>query len=99
LGASTETFWAGPLDLAFSGAVGYRAGGDVIPSAGAEVAYWPVQGRTFILRLGLRDLPVEQSGSSFTFGGGFRGDELVLDYAYERFASGNPSHRLTIGWR
>ena len=99
LGATTERAWVGPLDLAASGAVEYWEGGEVVPSLGLEVAYWPVTGRTFSGRVGVRKHPEEQSTSAFTFGAGFQGDDLVLDYAYQGFDEGHPSHRLTIGWR
>jgi hypothetical protein len=98
-GASTRTAPVGPLDLSASTAVYYRVDGDVIPSLGLEVAYWPVTGRTFVGRLGFRHLPDEQSGCPFTFGGAFLGDDIVLEYAYEGFDSGNGSHRFSIGWR
>jgi len=99
LGASTDRQPAGPLDLSASSAVSYRMDGDVIPSVGLEVAYWPVTGRTFVGRLGYRHLPEEQSGSPITFGGAFLGDSIILDYAYEGFDSGSPSHRFSLGWR
>jgi hypothetical protein len=99
LGASTDRKPVGPLDLSASSAVSYRVEGDVIPSVGLEVAYWPVTGRTFVGRLGYRHLPREQSGSPVTFGGAFMGDDIILDYAYEGFDSGSPSHRFSLGWR
>jgi len=99
LGASTRTAIVGPLDLSASGKVLYRDDGDVIPSAGLEVAYWPVTGRIFVGRIGFRHLPDGYSGSPVTFGGGFIGDNIVLDYAYEGFDSGDPSHRFSVGWR
>jgi hypothetical protein len=99
LGASTRRAPLGPLDLAASGAVTYTVDGDVIPSMGVEVAYWPVTGRTFVGRVGFRHLPELQSGSPITFGGAFLGDDIILDYAYEGFDSGSPSHRFGIGWR
>ncbi|MFH1766243.1 MAG: hypothetical protein ABIF09_18825 [Gemmatimonadota bacterium] len=99
LGASSDRKPVGPLDLSASSTVSYRAEGDVIPSVGVEVAYWPVTGRTFVGRLGFRHLPDEQSGSPLTFGGAFLGDDIVLDYAYEGFESGSPAHRFSIGWR
>jgi len=99
LGASTRRAPVGPLDLSASSAVAYTVDGDVIPSVGLEVAYWPVTGRTFVGRLGFRHLPEEQSGSPLTFGGAFMGDDIILDYAYEGFDSGSPSHRFSIGWR
>jgi hypothetical protein len=99
LGASTRSTQVGPLDLAASGAVSYRVDGDVSPSVGLEVAYWPVTGRTFVARFGFRHLPDEQTGIPLTFGGGFMGDDIILDYAFEGFESGDPSHRFSIGWR
>jgi hypothetical protein len=99
LGASTRRTAVGELDLLASSAVSYRLDGHVIPSAGMEVAYWPVTGRTFVGRFGYRHLPDEQSGWPLTFGGGFYGDDIVLEYAYEGFDSGIGSHRISIGWR
>ena len=99
LGASTQSTEVGPLDLAASGTVSYRMDGDVIPSLGLELGYWPVTGRTFVARVGFRHLPDEQSGCPLTFGGAFWGDNIMLDYAYEGFDSGSPSHRFSIGWR
>ncbi|TFH66697.1 MAG: hypothetical protein E4G90_02195 [Gemmatimonadales bacterium] len=99
LGVSSDRRPVGPLDLSASSAVSYRLDGDVIPSLGIEVAYWPVTGRTFVGRLGVRHLPKEQSGSLVTFGGAFLGDDIILDYAYEGFESGSPAHRFSIGWR
>jgi hypothetical protein len=99
LGASTERAPVGPLDLAASGALSYRTDGELVPSAGLEVAYWPVTGRTFIGRIGFRHLPEEQSAWPVTFGGAFMGDDIILDYAYEGFDSGRGSHRFSVAWR
>ena len=99
LGATTERAWVGPLDLAASGAIRYREGGELIPSIGLEVAYWPVTGRTFAARIGYRELPSGHTGKPLTFGAGFQGDDLVLEYAFQAFEEGDPSHRFTIGWR
>ena len=99
LGASSRRAPVGPLDLSASSAVIYSVDGDVIPSVGMEVAYWPVTGRTFVGRLGFRHLPAEQTGYPLTFGGAFLGDTILLEYAYEGFDSGSPSHRFSIGWR
>jgi len=100
LGASTETVWVGPLDLSASGGLSYQwEGHEVVPSLGIEVSYWPVTGRTFVGRIGVRRLPEPQSGSPFTFGLGFRGDAIILDYAFEGFERGSPTHRLGVGLR
>lgn len=99
LGAASRSTEVGPMDVSAATALSYQLDGDVVPSIGMEVAYWPVSGRTFFARVGFRHLPVEQTGSPVTFGGGFTGDSIVLDYAYEGFDTGNPSHRFTLGWR
>ena len=99
LGASTRRTPVGPLDVSASSAVSYRVDSVVVPSVGLEVAYWPVTGRTFVGRLGFRHLPDEQTGSPVTFGGAFMGDNIILEYAYEGFESGDPSHRFSLGWR
>lgn len=99
LGASTQAAQVGPLDVSASGAIRSVVDGDVIPSVGLEVGYWPVTGRTFVGRIGFRHLPDDQSASPLTFGGGFIGDDIVLDYAYEGFDTGSPTHRLSVGWR
>lgn len=98
-GGSTRQTPLGPLDLSAVGAVTYRLQGDVIPSVGLEVAYWPVTGRTLVGRIGLRNLSESQSGRGVTFGGAFMGDSMVLEYAWEGFESGTPSHRFGMGWR
>lgn len=99
LGASTRAAPVGPLDIAMASSIQYRIDGDVIPSLGVEAAYWPVNGRTFFARFGVRHLPEHQSGCPFTFGGGFQGDGIVLNYAFEGFDTGSGAHRFSLGWR
>ena len=99
LGASSRRTEVGPLDVAGATSVVYRRNGNVIPALGMEVSYWPVSGRTFLARLGYRYLPDSHSESPFTFGGAFNGDSIILEYAFEAFDTGDPSHRFSIGWR
>jgi hypothetical protein len=99
LGASSQSAPVGPLDLSLSSAVSYRLDGDVVPSLGLEVAYWPVTGRTFVARFGYRHLPGSSSLNPLSFGGAFLGDDLILEYAFQGFESGEPSHRFGVGWR
>jgi hypothetical protein len=99
LGAGSRSKEVGPLDVSAATALSYQLDGDLIPSIGMDVAYWPVSGRTFFARVGFRHLPEEQTGSPLTLGGGFTGDNIVLDYAYEGFDTGDGSHRITLGWR
>lgn len=97
--ASTRSLPVGPLDVAAAGTVSYRLDGDLVPGAGVELAYWPVTGRTFVGRVGYRHLPEGVDASPVTFGAAFRGDNIILEYAFQSFETGDPSHRFGIGWR
>lgn len=99
LGASSRSAPAGPLDISASTAVIYRLEGDAVPSVGLEVGYWPVNGRTFVGRVGYRHRPDDYTATPFTFGGAFMGDDIILEYAFQGFDRGDPSHRFSIGWR
>jgi hypothetical protein len=99
LGASTETAQVGPLDVSGTTALTYRVDGDLDPSLGVEVAYWPVVGRTFIGRIGYRHRSARFSARPLTFGGAFYGDDIVLEYAYLGFEEGAPAHQFGVGWR
>lgn len=98
LGVGSGAAEVGPLDVAAAGQLRVREDGEVVTSGGVEVAYWPVQGRTFIARMGLRDT-VGTAASPVTFGFGFRGDVLQLDYAFLLPDDDAGLHRITVGWR
>ena len=100
LGVGGYTRPVGPLDVGFAGAaVTRRADGKVVAGAGLEVGYWPIIGRTFVARVGVRSVP-EGVGSPFTFGFAYQGDNLVLQTAYERYADlGEATWRFGVGWR
>lgn len=99
LGASTRSAPVGPLDVSASTAVTYRLDSDAVPSLGLEVGYWPVNGRTFVGRVGYRYRSNDFTANPFTFGGAFMGDDIILEYSYQGFETGDPSHRFGIGWR
>ncbi|MGM0669407.1 MAG: hypothetical protein ACQET1_06780 [Gemmatimonadota bacterium] len=99
LGASSDAAPVGPLDLAASTALSYRLDGDLVPSVGLEVGYWPITGRTFVGRVGYRYRSKEYTAWPLTFGGAFLGDDITLEYAYQGFEDGDPSHRFSVGWR
>ena len=98
VGASTPAIPVGPLDLGWSGTVSREADGGVVPGAGMEVAYWPVRGRTFTARVGVRRAP-DGHGHPVTFGGAFNGDRLAIDYACQRYDGGEAAHRIGLSWR
>lgn len=97
-GGSTPAIPVGPLDLGWSAAVSREADGAVVPGAGMEIAYWPVRGRTFTARVGVRRAP-EGFGNPVTLGGAFNGDRLVIDYAWQRYDGGEAAHRFGLSWR
>ena len=72
-----------------------------MPGGGLEVAWWPVQRRVFIVRIGAVRV-AEGDSSPFTFGAGFEGDRIRIDWAYrdyghEDFRAG--SHSIGIAFR
>ena len=97
-GGSTSAIPVGPLDLGWSAAVSREADGSVVPGAGMEIAYWPVRGRTFTARVGVRRAP-EGFGRPVTFGGAFNGDRLAIDYAWQSHDGGEAAHRFGLSWR
>ena len=99
LGASSDGAPVGPLDVAASTALTYRLDGDLVPSIGLEVGYWPVNGRTFVGRVGYRYRSDDYTACPLTFGAAFLGDNINLEYAYQGFEDGDPSHRFSVGWR
>ncbi len=99
LSATTSSYPLGPLDIGAAATVAVREDGTFLPGGGLEIGYWPVVGRTFFLRGGLRG--VEGSALPFTLGAGFAGDDIALDYAYAPYEDSPTSrlHRFTVRLR
>ncbi len=97
-GGSTPAIPVGPFDLGWSAVVSREADGTVVPGAGMEVAYWPVRGRTFTARVGVRRAP-DGFGRPVALGGAFNGDRVAIDYAWQRHEGGLTAHRLGLSWR
>lgn len=99
LGAGAYGRPVGPVDLGLSGALTRRDDGEVIAGAGLEVGYWPINGRTFLARIGVERVP-EGEASPLTLGCAFWGDDLVLEWAYRDFGGlGEGTHRFGVRWR
>ncbi|HSG48878.1 MAG TPA: hypothetical protein VLA43_13750, partial [Longimicrobiales bacterium] len=98
LGAGAYGRPVGPLDLGAAAQLRYRDDGEVEVGAGLEFGYWPIRGRTFVGRVGVRNIP-EGSARPVTVGGSFWGDSLVLDYAFQPMEGLDGIHRITVGWR
>ena len=88
----------GPLDLGAAVEVSRRADGELLAGGGLEFGYWPVRGRTFVGRIGLRRVP-EGEAAPVSFGGSYWGDALVIDYGFHPVDGTDGIHRITLGWR
>lgn len=98
LGAAHPSRIVGPFDLVTTAAVSALEDGTVRPALGVELAYWPVQGRTFVARAGVRR-PELEGASPVTFGGAFIGDRFSVEYAYEGLEGPGGGHRVGVRWR
>ena len=98
LGASTQTRPVGPLDVSAAAAVSYRENGTFSPHAGIEVAYWPVSGRTFIGRLGVRYIE-DSDVRPLTLGAGFMGDRIGVEYGFQGYDGARAVHRVGVRLR
>ena len=98
LGLGGYGYQGGELDLGVAGSVTGRGDGEWLGGGGVEVGYYPVTGRTFVARIGARNVP-EGDASPLTLGGSYWGDSLVLEYAFQPVERADGIHRFTFGWR
>jgi hypothetical protein len=97
-GASLRSRPVGPFDLVTAASVARRRDGEIIPAGGLELSWWPVVGRTFVARIGVRRVP-DVGTHPITFGGAFIGDNITLEYAYQGFDAPGAAHRFGFRWR
>lgn len=93
-GLSGQGFTWGPVDLSGTAGAAVLPDGLVLPAAGLEVGYVPLEGYNFVARIGLRrgELRAQQP---LSFGGSASLDRFSLDYAYEDWDGGR-AHRLAL---
>jgi hypothetical protein len=98
MGAGTQAAPVGPLDLTGAFSLTLVEGGEVEAGGGLEVGWWPVQGRTFVGRIGLggTDIP---GARAFTLGAAFLGDSLALEYAWRGVRDEVGSHGVSVRFR
>ncbi len=72
----------GPFDIGAAVQVARDGRGEILPGGGVEIAWWPIQRRIFIARVGAVRRVGEDAGSPLTLGAGFEGDRIRIDYAY-----------------
>lgn len=99
LGASTRSRPTGPLDLIFAVRSSWVRDRKFAYGGGIEAGYYPVTGRTFYVRAGASES--EEQLGLLTLGGGFTGDRISIDYAFQAADSDAESaaHRVTLRWR
>lgn len=91
----------GPLDVGVAAQIGLDHADEITWGGGVEVGYWPVQGRTFVARLGVQNVPDGSEASPITAGFAFWGDDLTLEWAVRPFSGADDggTHRFGIRFR
>ncbi len=95
LGAGTGRTPLGPFDVGAAAQLARSGGGHLIPGGGVEVAWWPILRRTFIVRMGAVRV-IDSPASPLTFGAGFEGDRIRIDYALTDHANGRRAARSHV---
>jgi hypothetical protein len=96
-GAGIPRREVGPLDLAAGATVSMLADGSLTAGGGTEWGWMPLDGFTFAARVGYR--VVEAAESHVTLGGGFIGERVSLDYAFQASDGPGDAHRFGVRWR
>ena len=98
-GVFSPSILLGPyFDLILALSVARERDGRIVPAGGAELFYQPVQGWTFVGRVGGRrvETGLTSKESPVTLGGSFGLDRLWLDYAFQPSRGAGASHRIGI---
>lgn len=97
VGAAVPRREVGPLDLAATSSLGLLADGRLVGGAGVELGYMPLDGFTFALRGGYRRF--EQGAEHISYGAGFVGERVSIDYGVHGIDIDRMSHRVGLRWR
>ena len=98
LGVATEGRWVGPLDLAASAALSYLDGGDLVPGAGLELGYSPVEGYAVAGRVGARRAIGDGVGP-LSLGAALSRDRVTVEYAFQPLDAPGALHRVGLRLR
>jgi hypothetical protein len=100
IGAGNYGQQLGFLDLGYTATVGFDDD-EVTYGGGLEIGYWPIQGRTFIARVGFQDVPDGSDASPVTTGLAFWGDNITVEWAFRPFSGVDEggTHRFGVRWR
>ncbi len=101
LGAGAYGRPVGIFDIGFAAHVGLDADDDALFGAGVELGYWPIQGRTFVARLGFQNVPEGSDAAPFTTGFAFWGDDITVEWAWRPVSGADEggTHRFGVRWR
>ena len=99
MGAAFHNLPLGPLDIGGSIALSRISDGSITQSLGGEISWWPVVGRTFTGRMGIRNNKEKFNAAIFSFGLAFKGDALGIDYAFNNIDEAGKTHRISVSWR
>jgi len=100
LGAGNYGEQLGILDYGYTATVGFSED-EVTYGGGVEVGYWPIQGRTFVARIGFQSVPDGSEAARVTTGFAFWGDNVTVEWAFRPFSDADEggTHRFGVRWR
>ncbi|MGH7694838.1 MAG: hypothetical protein ACRENH_07645 [Gemmatimonadaceae bacterium] len=87
------------IDLGALAALAVDQDGEVLPAAGGQVIYTPLDGWTFSLRAGVRRPAPSSNERPVTGGFALALDRLTIDYAIEGVKNGDAVHRIGVRFR
>ena len=98
LGVATEGRWVGPLDLSASAELSYLDGDELVPAAGLELAYSPVEGYAVAGRAGVRRTIGDGVGP-LSLGAALSRDRVTVEYAFQPLDARGDLHRIGLRLR
>jgi hypothetical protein len=100
IGAGNYGEQLGILDYGYTASVGI-SDEEVTYGGGIEIGYWPIQGRTFVARVGFQNVPDGSEAEPVTTGFAFWGDNVTVEWAFRPFSGGEEggTHRFGVRWR
>jgi len=100
IGAGNYGQQLGILDIGYTATVGFSED-EVTYGGGVEVGYWPIQGRTFVARVGFQNVPDGSEAAPVTTGFAFWGDNVTVEWAFRPFSDAEEggTHRFGVRWR
>ncbi len=87
------------VDFSALAAVSVDQDGEVLPAAGGQILYTPLDGWTFTLRAGVRRPAPSSNERPVTGGFAVTLDRLTIDYAIEGVKNGDAVHRIGVRLR